>query len=58
MYIKNKYPNIISIVNDYPVLFLLLFASNALSGLLNCFVRGIDKVKEVDGTNENWEDDF
>ena len=39
--------NIISIVNDYPVLFLLLFASNALSGLLNCFVRGIDKVKEV-----------
>ena len=43
----NYYFDVISIVNDYPVLFLLLFASNAISGFLNCFVRGIDKVKEV-----------
>lgn len=39
--------DIISIVNDYPVLFLLLFASNAVNGVMNCFVRGIDKVKDV-----------
>lgn len=43
----NFYFDIISIVNEYPILFLLLFASNAVSGIMNCFVRGIDKVKEV-----------
>lgn len=43
----NYWLNIISIVNDYPVLFLLLFASNAVNGVMNCFVRGIDKVKDV-----------
>lgn len=43
----NFYFDIISIVNEYPILFLLLFASSAVSGIMNCFVRGIDKVKEV-----------
>lgn len=37
----------ISIVNDYPILFLMMFASMAINGILNCFARGIDCVKDV-----------
>ena len=43
----NYYIDFIAIINEYPLLFLLLFISYAISGLLNNFVRGIDKVKEV-----------
>ena len=37
----------ISIINDYPVLFLVMFAGMALNGILNYFARGIERVKEV-----------
>ena len=37
----------ISIINDYPILFLMMFASTAINGILNCFARGIDCVKDV-----------
>lgn len=37
----------ISIINDYPILFLMMFASTAINGILNCFARGIDCVKYV-----------
>lgn len=37
----------IQIVNDYPILFLTMFASTAINGIMNCFARGIDYVKDV-----------
>ena len=37
----------ISVVNEYPVLFLLMFASTAINGIMNCFVRGIDRIKDI-----------
>ncbi|WP_455665407.1 lipopolysaccharide biosynthesis protein [Phocaeicola sp.] len=37
----------IPIINDYPILFLMMFASTAINGIMSCFARGIDCVKEV-----------
>ena len=39
--------DIISIIKEYSVFFILLFAGNAINGILNCFARGIGKIKEV-----------
>lgn len=45
--IFNNFWNFIPIINDYPLLFLLMLVSSAANGIMNCFARGIDKVKEV-----------
>lgn len=39
--------NIISILNEYPVIFIMYFISLLWSDLMNQFARGIDKVKVV-----------
>lgn len=38
---------IISIINDYPILFFLMLITTAANGIINCFARGIDKVRDV-----------
>lgn len=38
---------IIAIINNYPIFFLLLFASSVINGIMNCFARGIDCIKDV-----------
>ena len=37
----------VSIVNDYPLLLFLLLLATTANSIMNCFARGIDKVKEV-----------
>lgn len=39
--------NWISVINEYPILFYLIFISTCLNGIITCFARGIDLVKEV-----------
>lgn len=43
----NHYFDFISVVNDYPFLFILLFAGTAINGIMNCFTRGIDRIKDL-----------
>lgn len=43
----NYYFDFISVVNDYPFLFILLFAGTAINGIMNCFTRGIDRIKDI-----------
>lgn len=43
----NLYFDFISVVNDYPILFILMFAGTAINGIMNCFTRGIDRIKDI-----------
>ena len=39
--------NVVPLINDYPLLFFLMLETSAANGIMNCFARGINKVKEV-----------
>lgn len=43
----NNIFNIVPIINNYPLLFLLMLIVTAANGIMNCFARGIDRVREV-----------
>ena len=43
----NKIFNIIDVINQYPIFFFLLFIATGINGIMNCFARGIDCVKDV-----------
>ncbi len=45
--ILNYIFNLIPIINDYPILFILMLITTTASGIMSYFARGIDKVKEV-----------
>lgn len=37
----------VKVINEYPILFLLMFASTAINGIMNCFTRGVDRIKYI-----------
>lgn len=43
----NEIFNFIDLINQYPIFFFLLFISTGINGIMNCFARGIDCVKDV-----------
>lgn len=43
----NRIFNIIDLINQYPIFFFLLFIATGINGIMNCFARGIDCVKDV-----------
>ena len=47
VFILNKIFNLISIFNDYYILFILLFISEIIYNLFTQFSRGLEKIKEI-----------